>query len=241
MYSLGVRKEFNEKRGSIGVAAENFLSSSIKIKSKTESPQVTQNMVSTLNNMGVRLTFSYRIGKMSMDQRPNRRRSINNDDLKEGGDNGGGGGMDAGGGGAQPQGGGRMGGGAPQGGARPAGNAQAPKPNDKVAPADTTVVVNAEGTWAYTVESPQGGGGNIVIKKDGETYSGTISNNRFNNENPLKDVKVVGNQMSFNYDVNFGGNTNTIMVSGTISGDDFNGNMSVGQFGTFPLNAKRAK
>lgn len=37
MYSLGFRKEFNEKRGSIGLAAENFLQPSIKIRTELES------------------------------------------------------------------------------------------------------------------------------------------------------------------------------------------------------------
>ena len=50
-----------------------------------------------MHNMSVRVTFSYRLGKMSVEARPKRRRSIDNDDLKDGGD--GGGGMDGGGGG----------------------------------------------------------------------------------------------------------------------------------------------
>jgi hypothetical protein len=38
--------------------------------------------------MNFKVNFSYRIGKLSMDQRPRRRKSVNNDDLKEGGDGG---------------------------------------------------------------------------------------------------------------------------------------------------------
>ncbi len=64
-----------------------------------------------MHTMSFRITFSYRIGKMSVDA-PKRRRSINNDDLKEGGDNGGG--QDAGG--AQGGGGGQRGGGQRSGG-----------------------------------------------------------------------------------------------------------------------------
>jgi outer membrane receptor for ferrienterochelin and colicin len=235
MYSLGFRKEFNEKRGSVGFGVENFLTKSIKIKSQTISPQVSQYSENTLNNMSFRVNFSYRIGKMSMDQRPSRRRSINNDDLKEGGD-GGGGAMESGGnggGGAAPgQQRGSFNGG---GGARPA------VANQKMIKTDTAAVVNPVGTWAYTVESPQGGAGNIVIRKEGETLSGTISNNRFNKENPLSDVTLTGNELGFRYDVNFGGNSMTIVVKGTINGDDFNGNMTIGTFGTFPINAKRSQ
>src|SRR5690606_28265603 len=95
MYSLGFRKEFNEKRGSVGLAVENFLQSSIKMRTKVESPLVVQSRLNTRNNFSFRVTFNYRIGKMSMEQRPRRRRTINNDDLKDGG--GGDGGMQMGG------------------------------------------------------------------------------------------------------------------------------------------------
>lgn len=91
MYSLGFRKEFNEKRGSIGLAAENFLQSSLKMRTEVESPLLRQSRLNTRNNLSFRVTFSYRIGKMSMEQRPRRsRRSINNDDLKDDGGSDGG-------------------------------------------------------------------------------------------------------------------------------------------------------
>lgn len=240
MYSLGVRKEFNNKKGSVGIGAENFLNANgLKIKNETISRDVTQNSVNTMNNLSFRLTFSYRIGKMSMDQRP-RRRSINNDDLKEGGD----GGMDSGGG-AQMGGGSQSRGtfnggnasrtGAPAAGAVAAGSAK----NDKMVKADSAAVVNPEGTWNYTVESPQGGAGVFVIRKEGAGYAGTLTDQRFQREQQLQNVKLAGNELSFSYEVNFGGNTMTIMVAGTINEADFNGNIAVGQFGTFPMNGKR--
>lgn len=230
MYSLGLRKEFNEKRGSVGFGLENFLQKSLKMKGETISPQLIQYNENTMNNFSVRVNFSYRIGKMTMDQRPSRRRSINNDDLKDGGD--GGGGMDSGGG--SP-----MGGGSQRGGGARTGSA--PAQNTKMVKADSAAVVNPVGTWAYTVESPQGGAGNIVITSENETLAGTISNARFNSENTLKDVTLNGNELSFSYEVNMGGNTMVVNVKGTINGDEFNGNMSVGQFGTFPINGKRSQ
>ena len=232
MYSVGLRKEFNEKRGSVGFGLENFLQKSIKIKSETVSPQVTQYGLNTMNNFSFRVNFSYRIGKMSVDQRPNRRRSINNDDLKEGGD---GGGMDAGGGGQN------MGGGGQRPAGAPAGQRPASVPNEKMAKADSAAVVDAQGTWAYTIESPQGGAGNIILAKENDQYTGTISTNRSPDPIPLKDVKLVGNELSFGYEVSFGGNSMTVNVKGTINGDDLNGNISIGQFGTFPINGKRAQ
>jgi len=45
-----------------------------------------QNSTTALRNMNFKVNFSYRIGKLSMNDRPRRRRkTINNDDLKGGG------------------------------------------------------------------------------------------------------------------------------------------------------------
>jgi hypothetical protein len=230
IYSLGLKKDINKKRGSVGFGAENFFTTAFKIKGELNSPLVQRNTLVELHNMSFRVNFSYRIGKMSMDAKPKRRKSISNDDLKDGGD--GGGGADAGG---QSAGGG---GGMRQGAATQ--SAAATKPAI-TPPADPAAVVNAAGTWNYTIESPQGGEGTLTITKEGEVYSGTIKNNRFNSENALSNVTVNGNELSFNYEVNFGGNQMMIAVKAIITGDALAGNMTVGQFGTFPINAKRAQ
>lgn len=146
-----------------------------------------------------------------------------------------GGGMDNGG--AQQQGGGGRSG-AAMGGNRQGG---ATTVNAKVATVDPAAVVNAEGTWTYTVDSPQGGAGKIVIRKEGDKFTGTITNNRNNKETPLSSVALNGNEITMAYEVSFGGNTMNVSVKGTITGDELNGNMSVGQFGTFPINGKREK
>jgi hypothetical protein len=93
IYSLSLKKDFNEKRGSIGFGAENFFTPNFKIKTKSESPIFAQNSTNVMHLMNFKVTFSYRIGKMSFDA-PKRRKSINNDDLKDGGgDNNNNGGM----------------------------------------------------------------------------------------------------------------------------------------------------
>ncbi len=85
-YNLGVRKEFNEKRGTIGLAAENFLNFPFTVNSQFQSPVLTQVSQTNFYNAGFRVNFSYRIGKMSFDQPQRRKKSINNDDEKsEGG------------------------------------------------------------------------------------------------------------------------------------------------------------
>ncbi|WP_243406293.1 TonB-dependent receptor domain-containing protein [Siphonobacter curvatus] len=92
-YNLGVRKEFKDKKASLGLGLENFLNfNGFKVRNSFDSPAFSQRSVNTLYNTGVRVTFSYRIGKMSFDQ-PQRRRGkgVNNDDIKSGGEGDGGG------------------------------------------------------------------------------------------------------------------------------------------------------
>lgn len=102
MYGLNFNKQFDEKRGSIGFGAENFLMKEFVVKNEVITPTIMQNSTSAMRNMNFKVNFSYRIGKMSMDQRPKRRKSINNDDMKDGGDGGQMENQNAGGGGGAP-------------------------------------------------------------------------------------------------------------------------------------------
>ncbi|GAA4398126.1 outer membrane beta-barrel family protein [Nibrella viscosa] len=91
-YSLGVKKDFKNKKGSVGLAAENFLMNAFRIRNELSTPAFTQNSLTQLYNRGVRVNFSYRIGKMGFDQPVFRRRkSVNNDDVKQGEDSNAGG------------------------------------------------------------------------------------------------------------------------------------------------------
>jgi len=87
VYSLSVRKDLLNKKGSIGFGAENFLTPTIKIKNSTVSPILDQQNYSTLHYLNFKITFSYRIGKMTFDGgRKRNKMSISNDDMKEGAD-----------------------------------------------------------------------------------------------------------------------------------------------------------
>lgn len=243
MYSLGIRKDLNDKKGSIGFGAENFFTNEFRIKSQLETPYIQQNSLNVMRNMSFRITFSYRIGKMSVEPRPSRRRSISNDDLKEGGD---GGGMDGGQGGGQGGQGGGQGQGQPRGGNRQ-GNGNNAQPNAAktgaaaaLPGADANAVVDVEGTWKYTVESPQGGEGDLIIRKDNGSYTGIISNKRFNRETPLSSVIVSGNELNFQYTATGqGGNEMVIKVRSIVKDNEFTGDMTVGEFGTYPIKGRK--
>ena len=237
MYGLSLRKEFNEKRGSIGLGTDNFFTPSLKIKSITETPSLSQDNLRIMNKFKVRLTFSYRIGKMSMENRPRRsRRSINNDDLKDGGDGG-----DMGANIQGPTTGGNM-----SQGARPnmpATSQAQTKPaeqNKTEKPSDGTVY-EAAGTWSYTIDSPQGGGGVIVLTKgeDGK-YTGTIKSERMREATTFSSVAVNGNDVVLSYTMTFGANSAVVEIKTTINNNDMTGTLAFGQMRTFNLTGKRA-
>nr|WP_247237567.1 TonB-dependent receptor [Telluribacter sp. SYSU D00476] len=84
-YSLGVKKDFANKKGSLGLAAENFLSNRFNIHSTLNSAQFSQVSNAYLYNRGVRMTFTYKIGKMTASAPKKRAKSVSNDDVKSDG------------------------------------------------------------------------------------------------------------------------------------------------------------
>ncbi|MGV3540236.1 MAG: TonB-dependent receptor domain-containing protein [Rufibacter sp.] len=82
--SLSVRKQFWNKKASVSLGIDNPFSKSIKFTSDLESRNFMQNSVNENYNRGVRVSFSYRFGKMEMGQKPRTKRSIRNDDAKAG-------------------------------------------------------------------------------------------------------------------------------------------------------------
>lgn len=101
-YTVGIKKDFKNKKGSIGLAGENFFNKRFAIHSELKSAQFNQVSNIYMYNRGVRLTFSYKIGKMTVDAPKKKARSVNNDDVKSDGQGGG------------QQGGGQQGGGTPR-------------------------------------------------------------------------------------------------------------------------------
>lgn len=88
-YSLGIRKDLKNGKGNISLAAENFLNHPFKVNSSSKTALLEQYNTNSFYNAGIRLGISYRIGKMTFEEK--RRKTINNDDLKnEGGGNDGG-------------------------------------------------------------------------------------------------------------------------------------------------------
>lgn len=237
VYSVGFRKEFNEKKASLGFAAENFFTTEMKMRSETHTYTIDQKSLNTMRNMSFRLTFSYRIGKMSFDQpRPRKRKSVNNDDMKEGGGDAG----DTGGG--QNQGGGNQSSPRTTNNLtnRAVGNQSQKLAQTKTATVPDSLAVNAAGTWSYTVESLQGATtGSFALTKENNTYTGTINSARTPEPTALASTTVNGNELTTNYTMNFNGNSVPVTIKGTIIENNFEGTLSLGTLGSMPIKATR--
>jgi len=104
---------------------------------------------------------------------------------------------------------------------------EAKKGNDKTK-------IDISGSWTFSSETPQGKNENKVsFKKDGDTYTGTVSGGRIPQAMDLASVELDGSSLKFTYSLNFGGNTFDVTVEGTLDGDSFKGTSTVGKFGSF--------
>jgi imidazolonepropionase-like amidohydrolase len=92
------------------------------------------------------------------------------------------------------------------------------------------------GTWSYTTETPQGNSsGKLRIKNEGGAYAGTMTSDMSGRETELKSITVDGSSINFSYGFNAGGSEVTVDVNLTVDGDEFEGTMAVGQWGSFPV------
>jgi hypothetical protein len=97
--------------------------------------------------------------------------------------------------------------------------------------------IDAAGIWSYTTESPRGSSSGIInIEGSINNYNGTITTR--GNTRDLSDIVVDGNNISFNYTVNFGQDV-LVEVSIDVDGDTFEGTVSVGTFGSFPMEGSK--
>jgi len=83
-YSLSLKKDFKNKKGSIGFGAENFLTNGMTIHSETKTPIITSVSNNVMRNLNFKINLSYRFGKMSFNP-TKKKKSVSNDDQKDGG------------------------------------------------------------------------------------------------------------------------------------------------------------
>lgn len=86
-YALGFRKEFANKKGSIGLNAQNFFKDHMKFTSTLNTFQNIQESIDYRYSRGFNVTLNYKIGKMGPEAlKPKKRaKGVKNDDLKDAG------------------------------------------------------------------------------------------------------------------------------------------------------------
>jgi imidazolonepropionase-like amidohydrolase len=105
---------------------------------------------------------------------------------------------------------------------------------------ESAVVINITGTWSVTTETNQGKHDEkLTIKKDGNSYSGSLSGGRFTEAVSLEDVSLNGNKLKYSYTTQAEGQSMKVDVEVTIEGDSFKGTATAGRFGTFPVEGKK--
>lgn len=82
IYSLGIKKDFNNKKASLGFAFDNFFTPSFYIRNELNSSLINQKSTTTLHNASFKITFTYNFGKLE-GNKPSKKKSVNNDDLKK--------------------------------------------------------------------------------------------------------------------------------------------------------------
>jgi ferric enterobactin receptor len=90
MYSIGVNKDFANKKGSIGFSADNFAGKGWNVHSEMVSPTFTQSNDMLLYNRNVKINFTYKFGKLDFVEPGKKTKSVNNTDVKGDADSNGG-------------------------------------------------------------------------------------------------------------------------------------------------------
>lgn len=84
MYSLGLKKDLPNKKGSIGLAADNFFGG-MQMTSTLNSAQFNQVSVNNIYNQNIKLTLNLKIGNMKFVEQK-KTKGVKNDDVKGGGE-----------------------------------------------------------------------------------------------------------------------------------------------------------
>lgn len=103
-------------------------------------------------------------------------------------------------------------------------------------------VIDPSGAWSYTIEIPgMAASGTMTITKNGDDYDVEVTSN----QNPGEvakgdDVGIDGSDMSFSFSMPAGGMEITVQNELTFDGDNFEGTVSVADFGSFDITGSKS-
>jgi len=105
---------------------------------------------------------------------------------------------------------------------------------------DAGAKVLLEGTWTAIIDTPQGKNeSKVTFKKDATGFTGSVSGNMIPQVIDLKSVTLDGTSLKYTYTIQIDAQTVTVEVNATVEGDTYKGTATAGNFGSFPVDAKR--
>lgn len=97
-----------------------------------------------------------------------------------------------------------------------------------------------EGEWTITTDTPNGReDAKLVVKKEGNSFAGTIGGGSIQPTVAIENAKLNGNAFTFSFTINLGGSNVTVDVALTMDGDTMKGTSTVAEYGSFPSEGKR--
>ncbi len=80
----------------------------------------------------------------------------------------------------------------------------------------------AVGTWAYSLETPQGSqGGDMVITKENGLYKGVLTSDDGSPDTDMNNLSFRDGTLAFDFDIDAGGQSVQVVVTGTIDGNSY--------------------
>ena len=98
-----------------------------------------------------------------------------------------------------------------------------------------------EGTWSYTIDAPdQKREGTFEFEHHDGEITGIIESTEITSGNKeLESIVIDGNTVSFTFDFDAGGQMIVLEFNLNLNGETFEGNVEVGEYGTFPVSGQR--
>jgi len=98
-------------------------------------------------------------------------------------------------------------------------------------------MANVDGSWNTVTKSPMGDQQAVLtVQSAGDSFTGTFSGGLGTTD--IKDGKVNGDTLSFSLDITVP-MPMTLTVEATVDGDNLNGTVTAGAFGSFPITGTR--
>jgi hypothetical protein len=98
-------------------------------------------------------------------------------------------------------------------------------------------MANVDGTWNTVTKSPMGDQqATLTVESAGDSFTGTFSGGLGTTE--VKDGKVDGDTLRWSLDISVP-MPMTLTCEATVDGDNLNGTVTAGAFGSFPITGTR--